>query len=100
MNDKIKELAEAAGFKSYIKNNGSIGWVGDVGTFIPKFTELLVKECIDCVDDLIEPDPYGDTVAEDLYTAHNYALKQAMKHISNRFGIELRDHFESNYKKD
>jgi hypothetical protein len=88
MNDKIKELAESSGFQSYYKNGGNIGWVGDVGTMLPKFAELLVKECIDCVDDLIEPDPYTDTVAEDLYRAHNFALKQAMKHISNRFGIE------------
>jgi len=55
---------------------------------LEKFAELLVKECINCVDDLIEPDPYTDTVAEDLYRAHNFALKQAMKHISKRFGIE------------
>jgi hypothetical protein len=82
MNDKIKDLAEQAGmvivddqFSTY-------------GKFAEKFAKLIVKECIDCVDDLIEPDPYTDTVAEDLYRAHNYALKQAMKHIANRFGIE------------
>ena len=88
MNDKIKELAEASGFQSYFKYGGSTGWVGDTGTLLPKFAELLVKECIDCVDDLIEPDPYDESI-EGLYREHNRALKQAIDRIAKRFGVEL-----------
>jgi hypothetical protein len=87
MNGKIKELAKTAGFQSYCKNGSKIGWVGDVGTLLPKFSELLVKECIDCVDDLIEPDPYDESI-ESLYREHNRALKQAMDRIAKRFGVE------------
>ena len=83
MNEQFERLAEEA----MVHVPGQTGL--HTRTFsLEKFAELLVKECINCVDDLIEPDPYGDTVAEDLYRAHNFALKQAMKHISNRFGIE------------
>ena len=88
MNGKIKELAETAGFQSYCKDGDKIGWVGDIGTIVPKFAELLVKECINCVDDLIEPDPYDESI-EGLYREHNRALKQAMNRISNRFGIDV-----------
>jgi hypothetical protein len=88
MNDQIKELAESAGFQSYYKHGGNLGWVGDAGTLIPKFAELIVKECIDCVDDLIEPDPYNESI-EGIYREHNRALKQAMDRIAKRFGVEV-----------
>ena len=88
MNERIKELIGAAGFQSYYKYGGNVGWVGDTGTLIPKFAELLVKECIDCVDDLIEPDPYDESI-EGLYREHNRALKQAMNRIAERFEIKL-----------
>ena len=45
MSTRIKELAEQAGFQ-YIKDEG-IGWAGNHNASLPKFAELIVKECIE-----------------------------------------------------
>ncbi len=44
MNERIKELLEEAGFQ-YIKEEG-IGWAGNYNASLPKFAELIVKECM------------------------------------------------------
>ena len=44
MNERIKELADQAGFQ-YIKDEG-IGWAGNYNDSLPKFAELIVKECM------------------------------------------------------
>jgi len=43
MNERIKELAREAGFQ-YIKDEG-IGWAGNYNASLPKFAELIVREC-------------------------------------------------------
>ena len=43
VNQRIKALAEQAGFQ-YIKDEG-IGWAGNHNASLPKFAELLVREC-------------------------------------------------------
>jgi hypothetical protein len=43
VNQRIKALAEQAGFQ-YIKDEG-IGWAGNHNASLPKFAELIVKEC-------------------------------------------------------
>ncbi len=43
MNERIKELAEQAGFQ-YIKDEG-IGWAGNYNASLPKFADLIVREC-------------------------------------------------------
>ena len=43
MNERIRELAEQAGFQ-YIKDEG-IGWAGNHNSSLPKFAELIVREC-------------------------------------------------------
>jgi len=45
MNERIKKLAEQAGFQ-YIKDEG-IGWAGNYNDSLPKFAELIVRECAD-----------------------------------------------------
>jgi hypothetical protein len=42
MNDRIKRLAEQAGFQ-YIKDEG-IGWAGNYNASLPKFALLLMRE--------------------------------------------------------
>lgn len=49
MNERIRELAEQAGFQSYITTHEE-----DVAMF-EKFAELIVRECIDIVDPQWEP---------------------------------------------
>ena len=51
MNERIKLLAEQAGFQ-YIKDE-RIGWAGNYNASLPKFAELIIKECMrmcDCAD--------------------------------------------------
>jgi len=43
MNERIRQLAEQAGFQ-YIKEEG-IGWAGNHNASLPKFAELIVREC-------------------------------------------------------
>jgi hypothetical protein len=43
VNQRIKALAEQAGFQ-YIKDEG-IGWAGNHNASLPKFAELLIREC-------------------------------------------------------
>jgi hypothetical protein len=82
MNEQFERLAEEA----MIHIPGQTG-LHTRKFSLEKFAELLVKECINCVDDLIEPDPYDESI-EGLYQAHNRALKQAMSRISKHFGVE------------
>jgi hypothetical protein len=48
MNERIKQLAEQAGFQ-YIKDEG-IGWAGNHNASLPKFAELIVRECVGVVE--------------------------------------------------
>ena len=64
MNERIKQLAEQAGFQ-YIKDEG-IGWAGNYNASLSKFAELIVRECISKIEEAAEysPELYG--VALDL----------------------------------
>ena len=44
MNDKIKELALQAGFQHI--NDEGIGWAGNHNASLPKFAELIIRDCI------------------------------------------------------
>ncbi len=48
MNERIRELAEQAGFQ-YIKDE-RIGWAGNYNASLPKFAELIVRECMSVAD--------------------------------------------------
>jgi hypothetical protein len=43
VNQRIQELALQAGF-TYIRDEG-IGWAGNHNSSLPKFAELIVREC-------------------------------------------------------
>ena len=49
MNERIREIAEQAGFQ-YIKDE-KIGWAGNYNSSLPKFAELIVRECAEWVND-------------------------------------------------
>jgi len=64
MNERIKKLAEQAGFQ-YIKDEG-IGWAGNYNDSLPKFAELIVRECleqVDKVDNMLEDDKEKTAIA-------------------------------------
>jgi hypothetical protein len=48
MNKRIRELAEQAGFQ-YIKDE-RIGWAGNYNASLPKFAELIIRECANRID--------------------------------------------------
>ena len=48
MNERIRELAEQAGFQ-YVKDEG-IGWAGNYNASLPKFAELMVQEFVNILD--------------------------------------------------
>ena len=86
MNERIKLLAEQAGFH-YIKDEG-IGWAGNYNASLPKFAELIVQECISIVDEqkecLCEEQQY--------WSDHDYgyemAVNDASKGIKQFFGVK------------
>ena len=79
MNERIKELAEQAGFQ-YIKDEG-IGWAGNHNSSLSKFAELIVRDCIKAVSDV----PFA-------YVDYRQQIEESMqidcvKAIQKRFGV-------------
>ena len=80
MNDRIKELAEQAGFR-YI-NDERIGWAGNYNSSLGKFAELIVKECADIVEGLSPGyDDYRNQI-EDAFR------RDCVEKIKEHFGVE------------
>jgi len=61
MNNQIRLLAEQAGFH-YIKDEG-IGWAGNYNASLPKFAELIVRECAN-IADIAEPFLASDLIKQ------------------------------------
>ena len=80
MNERIKQLAEQAGFQ-YIKDEG-IGWAGNYNDSLPKFAELIVRECIGCCEQVI-----SDPVPKSVDTWLNGG-SQCIDQIKQHFGVE------------
>ncbi len=74
MNERIKELAKQAGFQ-YIKDEG-IGWAGNHNASLPKFAELIVRECANIVQDSPWQLPQG------------YKSADQAKLVKKYFGVE------------
>jgi hypothetical protein len=72
MNERIQKLAEEAGFR-YIKDEG-IGWAGNHNASLPRFAELIVRECAD--------------VANDWYQNHDKIHSDPMSYVLAHFGVE------------
>ena len=82
MNERIRELAEQAGFQ-YIKDEG-IGWAGNHNSSLPKFAELIVQECLDTIQRGIDN---GGGANEDIVMAGKLALFYSYRNIQARFGM-------------
>jgi len=85
MNRVIEDLAEQAGFQ-YIKDSG-IGWAGNYNASLPKFAELIVRECIDKITtyDLV---PGHSAKWEDIYDIHARLLQDLGEELKEHFGVE------------
>ena len=73
MNERIKELAEQAGMRSPDLFKLTVSHMS-IGT-LEKFAELIIQDCIDCVDGYTKPRTFG---------THYDAVEQ----IKSNFGIE------------
>jgi hypothetical protein len=79
MNERIKELAEKAGFPEW--SNQTIGFE------LEKFAELIVKECIEKITtyNLI---PGHSAKWEDIYDIHCRLLQDLGEELKEHFGVE------------
>jgi hypothetical protein len=71
MNERIRELAEQAGF-----NHMGIGLVIGIEDYHQKFAELIVKECANAI--------VNDSRLSDVRTARNGCVRTIKEH----FGVE------------
>lgn len=78
MNERIRELAEEAGFR-YIKDEG-IGWAGNHNASLPRFAELIVRETIKQM--AIQMDKFGDD------QSNNPAWYKSEEVVKKYFGVE------------
>jgi len=82
MNNKIKELAEQAGFY-----NMGIGLIIGIEEYHQKFAELIVAECIDKIETYRIP--VGNSAAGEMACEWTYdALKEIRDEIREHFGVE------------
>jgi hypothetical protein len=83
MNERIKELAEQAGFYYTDKT----GFITPAGCNPAKFAELIVRECIDKITtyDLVS----GHSAKwEDIYDIHSRLLQDLGEELKEHFGVE------------
>ena len=85
MNEKIKQLAEQAGFKKA----GTLfeTEVPEYAMLLEKFAELIVRECIDKIETYRIP--VGNSCSGELAFEWTYdALKEIRDDIKETFGVE------------
>ena len=81
MNERIRELAEQAGYKPLSPPT----FADELNeSFMQKFAELIVRECIDCCR--------GAGLADDVAVRNNLGfndgIAEAVVHIEKHFGVE------------
>jgi hypothetical protein len=94
MNERIKELAAQAEEYMEIPMPDDVYHMGD-DIFRrhkifnrEKFAELIVRECIELVDGLVDKQADGSWTSNELYTDYNGALHLAGRQIRQHFGVE------------
>ena len=83
MNERLKELADRAGFVRYSAEedpNTPIDWSSDYSVELQRLYELIVRECMDCAAWVgkVNKNP-----VEPVHTSHAIKLR-----IQKRFGVE------------
>jgi pyrrolidone-carboxylate peptidase len=92
MNERIKQLAEQAGFYFYDMHNVDGQDLGesieaDEWSAAEKFAELIVRECIDKIE--THQIPVGNSAAGEMACEWTYAaLKEIRDEIKEHFGVE------------
>jgi len=90
MNERIKKLAEQAGFQ-YIKDEG-IGWAGNYNDSLPKFAELIVRGCIkESMEEIVADEDIAkenDPLVREYLKGNNQGIVDAVVRFRNHFGVE------------
>ena len=74
MNDRIKLLLEQSGFR-YVTDDG-IGWAGNYNSSLPKFAELIVRECLDqCYNRGMNDALYAGQLKAAAYIEQHFGIK-------------------------
>jgi hypothetical protein len=89
MNEKIKLLAEQAKIDYDLRPEIARApiWIG-TDEELEKFAELIVRECIDITDELVNRNADGTWTSNELYTDYNGALSEVKRRIEQHFGVE------------
>jgi hypothetical protein len=85
MNDRIRELAEQAGFQ-YTKDEG-IGWAGNYNSSLPKFAELIVQEMLRLLEQYSR-DSFPEDIIDDFDKGYLAGLHTAQEAVKKHFGVE------------
>jgi hypothetical protein len=83
MNDRIRQLAEQAGFEITPWSNKSVPCVhqeGPIDVELEKFARLIVEECVIRAE--------REWVRNGLHTEHNQAVSKVIESIKQHFGVE------------
>ena len=89
MNERIKQLAEQAGFEITPWGNESVPCVhqsGPIDVELEKFAELIVQECIECTKEWYEA-RIADS-ARDYSRGYVHGCDEAIAEMKKRFGVK------------
>lgn len=87
MNERIKKIAEEAGFifwgnESWKPEGAVIDWASDYDQEFDKFTQLIIQECVSTCEKQVAG-------AVGTYAGvHNSAVCSCVKGIKDHFGVE------------
>lgn len=85
MNQRIQELALQAGF-TYIRDEG-IGWAGNHNSSLPKFAELIVRECLRRIEGCgVDPTQYE--FDKEFVLGYNKGVSKVASQVKLHFGVE------------
>lgn len=89
MNERIKQLAEQAGFEITPWGNESVPCVhqeGPIDVELEKFAELLIRECINCTKEWRDAVRVGSD--RDYSKGYVHGCDDAIVEMKIRFGVE------------
>lgn len=92
MKDKVKQLAEQAGFmlwnnEEWKPEGQVVDWSSDYDKELEEFAELIVRECMECSDPLIRH--YIDKHPEQEQAFLLAAIADYSSEIKKHFGVKL-----------
>lgn len=84
MNEKFKLLAEKSGFMMWSNEpwrpeDATVDWAAQYDSELEKFAELIVRECVQVVDEMADPEDSE---------RYFWAIQNVSQKIKQHFGVE------------